>query len=135
MDEVIAEFESVNEAAAHAAAATLFSEANVIMGVAKQQTPVAIPETYTPSAYKRLTPGALRASGHVSLPVVAGDVVSIELGFGDGSTTYAIYVHEILWYHHPVGKAKFLEDPVTEMGPHVVQQCGEAWANVMGGSQ
>ena len=29
-------------------------------------------------------------------------------------TEYAVYVHEILTNYHPVGKAKYLEDPVYE---------------------
>lgn len=129
--ELIATFEGLAEKATKASAAVLFAEANVIMTAAKEQTPVALPETYTPSQYKRLTPGALRASGHVGLPEIIGDQVFVELGFGDAAVDYAVYVHEILHYHHPVGKAKFLEDPVTQMGPTVIEKAGEAWLNAM----
>lgn len=33
---------------------------------------------------------------------------------GKPASYYAIYVHERLDVHHPIGKAKFLEDPVRE---------------------
>ena len=74
---------------------------------------------------KLLTPvdtGNLRASGHVSPPAVQGSKVSVTLGFGGPagsgnhggqsnaeSVGYAVYVHENMEAHHPVGQAKFLE--------------------------
>lgn len=38
--------------------------------------------------------------------------VSVLVGFG---TNYALYVHENLEANHPVGQAKFLEQPAREM--------------------
>src|SRR5260221_90846 len=77
----------------------LFQEAEEIMSLAKPLTPV--------------DHGFLRASGHVQLPVIEGEKVSVELGFGgvagagnQGSETnespvgYAVYVHENLAAHH-----------------------------------
>lgn len=66
--------------------------------------------------------GALRASGYVEPPVTQGRVITVTLGYGgpaaqvnpkSGESTegYAIYVHENLEAHHPVGQAKFLEQP------------------------
>ena len=62
---------------------------------------------------KLLTPvdtGALRASGHVQGPTL-GPEVAVTLGFGGPSAPYAVYVHERLDLRHPVGQAKFLEEP------------------------
>ena len=82
------------------------------------------------SAAKPVTPvlhGHLRASGHVELPVEEGNSISVTLGFGGvagsgnqgGETNaeavgYAIPVHEDLTKHHPVGGAKYLENPLNE---------------------
>ena len=35
------------------------------------------------------------------------------------TANYAIYVHENLQAHHPVGQAKFLEDPLRELTPEL----------------
>lgn len=64
--------------------------------------------------------GRLRASGRVHKPVqdMKGNV-SMDLSYG---TNYAVYVHENLEaYHKPPTKAKFLEDPVREELPHMVE--------------
>jgi hypothetical protein len=79
---------------------------------------------------KPLTPvlhGNLRSSGFCQLPVAQGEEVSITAGFGGVAGTgnqvgdtnpedvgYALYVHENLMAHHPVGQAKFLEQPFDE---------------------
>jgi hypothetical protein len=44
---------------------------------------------------------------------------------------YAIYVHENLHAHHPVGQAKYLEQPAREMAPQLGQLVTRA---VRGGS-
>lgn len=41
-----------------------------------------------------------------------GDPVNIKSG--KRASSYAVKVHEDMTAHHPVGKAKFLEDPVRE---------------------
>lgn len=79
---------------------------------------------------KFLTPvqhGFLVASGYVTIPEINGSQVSVLAGFGgvagtgnvDGQSNnqdvgYALYVHEDLTKRHPVGQAKFLEQPFTE---------------------
>jgi hypothetical protein len=52
--------------------------------------------------------GVLRASFYM---VKAGtdEDPKVQLGYG---TDYAVYVHERVGLNHPVGKAKFLEDPM-----------------------
>lgn len=86
--------------ASRAVARALYQQGEVIMTEAKKRTPV--------------DTGALRASGHVHpLEITAGQV-AVLLGFGGPSAPYAIYVHENLHAHHPVGQAKFLESAVLE---------------------
>lgn len=66
--------------------------------------------------------GALRSSGYVEEPTREGDVMRVELGYGgpaskrnpktgEATDDYAVFVHENLEAHHPVGMAKFLEIP------------------------
>jgi hypothetical protein len=59
--------------------------------------------------YTPLLTGALRRSGKVE---INGD--QVEISFGGAEAPYAVYVHEILHYVHPVGQAKFLERAVQE---------------------
>lgn len=59
-----------------------------------------------------LTPvdtGALRASAFTEAE--SGSNPSVIVGFEE---EYAIFVHENLEAHHPVGQAKFLEQPLKE---------------------
>ena len=78
---------------------------------------------------KRLTPvdtGALRSSAHVTPPEINGSILTVTIGYGgpagsgnQGDTNsvdvgYAVLVHENLTAHHPVGQAKYLEQPVLE---------------------
>lgn len=86
------------EVLAPAVAAALFVEGETVMAEAKTETPV--------------DTGNLRGSGTVRPPTIEGDRVSVELGFGGPAAPYAPIVHEDLAAAHPVGKAKFLEDPV-----------------------
>lgn len=109
-----------------ALAQAMFTEANLVMTTSKRQVPV--------------DTGALRSTGHVRLAQIKGEVVSVELGYGgpagSGDPTgggrnytsnqtgrvvasgekvgYGYYVHEDLEAQHTVGKAKFLEEPLTE---------------------
>lgn len=60
---------------------------------------------------KRLTPvktGALRNSGHV----VAESETRVVLAFGGAAASYAVIVHENLQARHPLGQAKYLEQPM-----------------------
>ena len=75
-------------------------EGERIMVVAKLRTPV--------------RHGVLRSTGHVEIPVVAGNTIETTLGFGGPAAGYAIYVHENLTARHRVGQAKFLESAFNE---------------------
>jgi len=62
--------------------------------------------------YVPVDTGALRASGYVAPPELLPTGATIELGFGGPAAPYAVFVHEDLTKHHPVGQAKYLELPV-----------------------
>jgi hypothetical protein len=47
---------------------------------------------------------------------LAASQVSVSVGF---TQNYAIYVHENLMAKHPVGQAKFLEQPFRELSPEL----------------
>jgi hypothetical protein len=61
--------------------------------------------------------GNLRGSASLEINKAPG-VLKARLGYG---AEYAIYVHERLEVAHPVGKAKFLEDPVNERRDRLIQ--------------
>jgi len=58
--------------------------------------------------------GVLRNTGLVEPPEPTLDGVSVTLGFGGPAAIYAAVQHERLDYHHPVGQAKYLEQPVRD---------------------
>ena len=83
--------------------------------------------------------GTLRASGHVVAPAVRAsrtNSVTVRAGFGGGAAGYAIYVHERLDTHHPVGNAKFLERPFLARAPQIPGQLADgvyrAWLALRG---
>lgn len=99
------------ERAAQSLGANLYKEAQGILAASQPLVPV--------------DTGALRSSGYVTPPQREGDTVTVFVGYGGpaakinpktGESTdgYAIYVHENLEAHHPVGSAKFLEIPFNE---------------------
>lgn len=68
--------------------------------------------TDSKSNYVPVLTGALRGSGHVDLPVVSGNEVSVLLGFGGVAADYALNVHETN-KHYNNGKVwKYLETPL-----------------------
>ena len=81
-----------------AVAAHLFQLAEQIMAESKEIVPV--------------DTGVLRASGHVQLPVITEDRVTVTLGYGGAAAGYAVAVHEIPAYHTPPTQWKYLEVPV-----------------------
>lgn len=93
-------------------AAALYYEAGIEMTEAKRRCPV---DVTPPTPH----PGQLRASGFVHQPVRRGRMISVTLSFGGLADDYAIYVHENLDAHHPVGQAKFLESTLVESQPYM----------------
>lgn len=111
--------EAMPEKLRQAMPGAFFQEAEEIMAESKQETPVDM--------------GNLRASGHVQLPEIEGNRVSIIFGFGGvagsgnlGETNeeavgYAVPVHENLDSHHNVGNAKYLENPLNRRRPNMAE--------------
>ena len=71
---------------------------------------------------------ALRSSIHVEGPVVestgffSNDSIYTIIVCGGPAAPYAIYVHEDLTKHHPVGQAKFIESTLLESRPYMAQR-------------
>jgi hypothetical protein len=84
-----------------AAAGALFREGERIMTRSKRD-------------FVPVLTGALRASGRVEPPQIAGTEITVILGYGGASAPYALVVHEDLQAHHTVGSAKYLEIPRNE---------------------
>jgi hypothetical protein len=66
--------------------------------------------------YVPVDTGALRNSGFVNQPVLAGNSVSVTLGFGGSTVVYAMSVHEAP-AHWGQGKNKYLYKPVAAAVP------------------
>ncbi len=76
--------------------------------------------------YVPVRDGILRDSGHVNLPVVTGNRVSVTLGYGGAAKAYALIQHERLDFAHTRGGPKYLERPVTAAAPEISRAVGEA---------
>ncbi len=81
-----------------------------------------------------LTPvdtGALRSSGTVLRPRTQGTRTEVTAGFGGAASAYAVVVHERMGVHHPVGQAKFLEQPFLARAPkmpaNLARRVAKAW--------
>lgn len=82
----------------------LYQEAKILEAISHDRTP--------------FDDGPLRASYETSEPIEESDGnVSVTISVGGPSAPYAVYVHEILWHHHPIGEAKFLEKTINEAMP------------------
>lgn len=86
--------------AMEALAGSLWREANRIMTDSKGEVPV--------------KQGILRASGTVFMPVIEGLTVEVVLGYGGAAQAYAVIQHERTDFHHTVGKAHYLLDPMEQ---------------------
>jgi Bacteriophage HK97-gp10, putative tail-component len=116
-DKLIAQLQRLTDAQyIPALSAALFQEGEALIAEAKLITPV--------------DTGALRASGHVLAPEVRGKTVTVQCGFGGPAAGYAVYVHEDLTKNHPVGQAKFLEEPAKRrasgMNERVAQRIAQS---------
>lgn len=105
-------FRMLGEKGPTAMGAALWREGNRIMTDAKAITPV--------------DTGVLKQSGHVTMPTISGNSVSVTLGFGGAASAYAEIQHEELSFKHkPPTQAKFLEGPLLKaaqtMGQRIAQ--------------
>lgn len=82
--------------------AALRAELEIEATESQQRTPVAT--------------GALRRSTRVTVQGEGMETIGT-IAVGGPAAPYAVYVHENLHAHHPVGQAKFLESTVTESAP------------------
>lgn len=64
--------------------------------------------------------GAMKSTGQNEL-ITTPHTITCEVGYGSEATPYTIAQHERLDFHHEVGKAKFLEDPVNAAVPLLPQ--------------
>lgn len=92
--------------------AALFQEAHEILNESKNQVPV-----YSGPPRKGVIPGALKNSGHVSLPQRTAHGTEVTIGYGGAAEAYAWVQHERRDFKHRVGKAKYLEDPMRAAAP------------------
>lgn len=78
---------------------------------------------------------ALAQSAYEGTPYFDGNFVIMEFGYGgpnvqtnpktgQGTDDYAWIVHEDMTVNHPIGKSKFLEDPINEHAPHILPRLG-----------
>lgn len=99
MQKLINNLKAAGPRGTKAIGAGLYLEGNNIMGDSKKQVPVDF--------------GALKNSGYVTLPVMSGNNVAVELGYGGAARDYVIPQHERTDFKHPEGgKAKYLQDPL-----------------------
>lgn len=91
-------------------AAALLDEAHIIFRISQLQVP-----------YRY---GALKGSGRVSLPVISGGNVFVDITYGGPSIAYAYIMHKGIMYGHPINyrngkKDHYLSDPVRERAPFI----------------
>ena len=63
--------------------------------------------------------GDMRGEIHREGPFREGRRIWCEIQTGPKSIDYALQQHEDLDLFHPVGKAKFIEDPIKASAPHM----------------
>ncbi len=95
-----------------ATARALYQQANRIFIDSQAQVPI--------------DTGALRASGFVTKPYVVGTTATVQISYGGAAAPYAVIVHEDLEANHTVGKAKFLEDPLTQAIPNLTKNVADS---------
>lgn len=101
LDKVQRQLRAMPDKALKALSAGVLQEGEIIMTQSKRIVPV--------------KDGHLKNSGTVASPVVRGDTVVVELGYGGDAKAYALIQHEREDFNHPgQGTAKYLERPVNE---------------------
>ena len=71
--------------------------------------------------------GNLRGTQAIEGPVIEGNNISTVISY---STAYALRQHEDMSYHHKVGKARYLSDPIEARLPEMGYMVAEAFQNV-----
>jgi hypothetical protein len=71
--------------------------------------------------------GDLRGTQYIDGPVIEGNQISTVIGY---TPVYALRQHEDMSYHHNVGKARYLSDPIEARLPEMGYMVAEAFQNV-----
>ena len=100
VDNAVRMLRTLRQATPRMVGGALYREGERIMTVSKTLVPV--------------DTGVLRASGHVKQPEYGSGRVTVVLGYGGAAAAYARVQHERTDFHHTVGQAKYLEQPVLE---------------------
>jgi hypothetical protein len=108
LDQVIGKLRRIHDGLPEEMARALKEEAKIELAEAIRRTPK--------------DTGDLRKSGRLSEVKNSNRTSSIEIKFGGDLAPYAVYVHEDLEAHHPVGQAKFLESVLLESRPHMAKR-------------
>lgn len=95
----------------------LTEEAETVLTASKQEVPV--------------DRGILRSTGHVAPPVVRARAITTQVAYGGPAAPYALRQHEELGYHHPVGKAKYLQDPFEARLPGMPERIGQRMSGIL----
>lgn len=72
--------------------------------------------------------GTLRNSGYCALPVIKGNSVTVEGGFGGYAKAYAWVQHENMSYRHTEGGPKYLERALAAKEPMAAEHVANAVA-------
>jgi len=83
----------------------LYQETEVEVREVKMRTPV--------------DTGTLRGTIRQVGPFINGRMIYTMIAAGGPSAPYALYVHENLEAHHPVGQAKYIESVILESRPYL----------------
>lgn len=98
------------------ASTQLLAATEAIWEIAKKQFKEVAEECMEVSKenYCPVDTGALKESAEIEEVTNSSTQYELELSY---NTPYAIYVHEISYYHHPHGQWKYLEVPVNLYRP------------------
>ncbi len=107
IEEVLAKLRKIEQMVPQLLEGAMLAELHVVREKSMERTPV--------------DTGSLRASHTVKVERQWRDVVGI-IGVGGSAAPYAVYVHEDLHKHHPVGQAKFLEQTLREEAMFLAQR-------------
>ena len=92
--------------ATNVTAMALMQEAQLMFAASQRRVPVKL--------------GTLRRSGVILPPVVQGQSVLIQMGYGGAASAYALIQHERQDFKHKDGQTwKYLETPVRERIPNL----------------
>jgi hypothetical protein len=96
-------------------AAALYAETQIEVTECKKLCPVYV----GPTGPGKPIPGLLRDSIHSEGPFYEGLKIWMRIVAGGAAGAYAIPQHENLEFHHEVGQAKFIEQPLMQSRPFI----------------